>query len=170
MPDAVLPSALFIGFLVVQRLAELVLARRNTSRLLAQGAVEHGARHYPLIVALHASWLAAIALAGWGNPVQPPFLAVFAALQALRVWILATLGPRWTTRIIVTGEPLVRRGPFRWIRHPNYTLVVAEIAVAPLVLGLVWVAVVFSFLNAIVLTIRIRAENAALYAPRTPRS
>ena len=91
-------------------------------------------------------------------------------LQGLRVWVLASLGPRWTTRIIVLDEPLVRRGPFRVLRHPNYTLVVLEIAVAPMVLGLTWVALVFSALNAAVLTIRIRAENAALYAPRTPRS
>lgn len=166
MSDGALPSALFIAFLVVQRLAELVIARRNTRRLLARGAIEHGASHYPLIVALHAGWLASIAVFGLGRPVQPVFLAAFALLQMLRVWILATLGPRWTTRIIVTGEPLVRRGPFRWLRHPNYTLVVTEIAVAPLVLGLTWVAVLFSVLNAAVLWIRIRAENAALYAPR----
>ncbi|MDO5370826.1 isoprenylcysteine carboxyl methyltransferase family protein [Paracoccus sp. (in: a-proteobacteria)] len=163
MSEAVWPSALFIGFLIVQRLAELALARRNTARLLARGAVEHGAAHYPLIVALHASWLAAIALLGWGEPVRPFWLAIFVLLQALRLWILGTLGPRWTTRIIVLDEPLVRRGPFRVLRHPNYTLVVAEIAVAPLVLGLGWVALVFSALNAAVLGIRIRSENAALY-------
>lgn len=163
MPDAAWPSALFIGFLILQRLAELALARRNTARLLARGAVEHGAAHYPLIVALHAGWLAAIAVFGWGEPVRPFWLAVFVPLQGLRVWILASLGPRWTTRIIVLDEPLVRRGPFRLLRHPNYTLVVAEIAVAPLVLGLWWVALVFSVLNAAVLSIRVRAENAALY-------
>ena len=156
-------SVLFIGFLIVQRLTELMIARRNTRRLLARGAVEHGAAHYPLIVALHASWLAAIALFGLGHPVHPFWLAVFVLLQCLRVWILATLGPRWTTRIIVTGEPLVRRGPFRFLRHPNYALVVAEIFVAPMVLGLVGVALVFTLLNALVLAIRIRAENAALY-------
>ncbi len=156
------PSALFIAFLVVQRLAELAIARRNTARLLAQGAVEHGAAHYPLIVALHASWLAAIALWGWGEAVRPLWFALFAALQLARLWVLASLGPRWTTRIIVLPQPLVARGPFRWLRHPNYTVVVAEIAVAPMVLGLVWVAVVFSVLNALVLWVRIRAENAAL--------
>lgn len=163
MPEAVWPSALFIGFLIIQRLAELALGRRNTARLLARGAVEHGAAHYPLIVALHATWLAAIALLGWGEQVRPFWLGIFVLLQGLRVWILATLGPRWTTRIIALDEPLVRRGPFRLLRHPNYTLVVAEIAVAPLVLGLAWVALVLSVLNAAVLTIRIRAENAALY-------
>lgn len=157
-------AALFIGFLVVQRLAELALARRNTARLMDRGAVEHGAGHYPLIVALHAGWLACIAVLGWGQPVHAGWLALFVLLQGLRLWILATLGPRWTTRIIVTGEPLVRRGPFRWLRHPNYALVVAEIAVAPLVLGLVGVAAAFTVLNAVVLSIRLRAENRALYS------
>lgn len=161
--EAWVAAALFIAFLALQRLGELVLARRNTSRLLARGAIEHGAGHYPLIVALHAAWLAGIAVIGWGQPVNPLWLAIFALLQLLRVWILATLGPRWTTRIIVLDEPLVRRGPFRFLRHPNHTLVVAEIAVAPMVLGLAWVAVVFSILNALVLTIRLRAENAVPY-------
>lgn len=161
MPEGV-GAALFIGFLLVQRLGELVLARRNTRRLLARGAMEHGAAHYPLIVALHAAWLVSIAAFGWGQPVRPGWLAAFVALQAFRLWILSTLGPRWTTRIIVLDEPLVRRGPFRVLRHPNYTLVVLEIAVAPMVLGLAGVALVFSVLNAAVLAIRIRAENAAL--------
>lgn len=155
-------AALFIGFLIFQRLAELVIARRNTARLLARGAVEHGAAHYPVIVALHVAWLGAIALLGWGHAVRPLWLGLFVLLQGLRVWILATLGERWTTRIIVPAEPLVRRGPFRWLRHPNYTLVVAEIFVAPMVLGLTWVALLFTVLNALVLRIRIRAENRAL--------
>ena len=155
-------AAFFIAFLLIQRLGELVIARRNTARLLAEGAQEVGAAHYPLIVALHAAWLAAIAILGHDQPVHPGWFAAFVALQALRLWILASLGPRWTTRIIVTGTPLVARGPYRWLPHPNYTLVVAEIAVAPMVLGLTWVAAVFTVLNALVLTIRIRAENAAL--------
>lgn len=157
-----LPSALFIGFLLSQRLGELAIARRNTTRLRARGAVEYGASHYPLIVLLHAGWLASIAVFGWGQAVHPGWLALFALLQVLRVWILATLGPRWTTRIIVLNEPLVRKGPFRFLRHPNYTLVVAEIVVAPMVLGLTGVALIFSVMNAAVLFIRIRCENAAL--------
>lgn len=156
-------AALFIAFLIVQRLAELALARRNTRRLLACGAVEHGAGHYPLIVALHAGWLAAIVVFGWGQPVHPGWLAGFAILQAFRVWIIATLGSRWTTRIIALDEPLVKRGPFRVLRHPNYTIVVLEIAVAPMVLGLTGVALLFSILNAAVLSVRLRAENRALY-------
>lgn len=157
------PAALFIGFLALQRLAELAVARSNTRAALAAGAVEHGAAHYPAIVALHSAWFAAIAILGWGEAVRPGWLAVYALLQLARLWVLATLGRRWTTRIIVwPGRPLVRRGPYRWISHPNYAVVVVEIAVAPLVLGLVWVAAVFTVLNAAMLVVRIRAENRAL--------
>ena len=155
-------AVLFVAFLIVQRLSELVIARRNTSRLLAEGAREVAPDHYPLIVALHTAWLLSIAWFGRDEALRWGWLAFFALLQVLRLWILGTLGRRWTTRIIVTNEPLVTEGPFRFLRHPNYTLVVAEIFVAPMVLGLVWVAVVFSVLNAIVLFIRIRAEDAAL--------
>lgn len=155
-------SSAFIAFLLLQRGAELVWAHRNTRRLLAQGAVEHGAAHYPLIVAMHAAWLSSICIWGWANPVDSGWLATFFVLQGLRIWVLVSLGSRWTTRIIVLDEPLVVRGPYRWLAHPNYAVVVAEIIVAPMVLGLWVVALVFTLLNAVVLTIRIRAEARAL--------
>ncbi|WDA11542.1 isoprenylcysteine carboxyl methyltransferase family protein [Paracoccus marcusii] len=155
-------SLAFIAFLLLQRGAELLVARRNTRRLLAQGAVEHGASHYPLIVAMHAAWLAAICIWGWSNPVHPGWLAAFVVLQGLRIWVLVSLGPRWTTRIIVLDAPLVARGPYRWMSHPNYAVVIAEIIVAPMALGLWGVAALFTILNACVLTIRIRAESRAL--------
>lgn len=156
-------AAGFIAFLLLQRLAELAIARANTRAALAAGAVERGARHYPAMIALHVSWLLSIAAFGWDHAVRPGWLAVFILLQLGRVWVLATLGRRWTTRIIVWPDrPLVRRGPYRWLRHPNYTVVVAEIAVAPLVLGLPWVAAVFTLANAAMLWVRIRAENRAL--------
>lgn len=155
-------ALLFLGFIILQRLGELALARRNTAALLARGAVEHGAGHYPLIVLMHAGWIICLVVFGWDRPLHLVWLAFFVLLQGLRLWILASLGPRWTTRIIVLDAPLVAAGPFRVMRHPNYALVVAEIAVAPLVLGLPGVALVFSVLNAAVLTIRIRAENRAL--------
>ena len=157
-----LGAALFLAFLIVQRLSELILARRNTARLLAKGAREVAPRHYPLIVALHTGWILCLIIFGHDEAVRPVWLFLFVVLQAFRLWILASLGSRWTTRIIVTDTPLVVRGPYRWVRHPNYLLVIAEIAVAPLVLGLWWVALVFSALNAVVLTIRIRAEEAAI--------
>ncbi|WP_374302625.1 isoprenylcysteine carboxyl methyltransferase family protein [Paracoccus sp. (in: a-proteobacteria)] len=157
-----LPALAFIAFLLLQRGAELILARRNTRRLLARGAVEHGAAHYPLIVAMHVAWLLAIAALGWSNPVSPGWLAAFAVLQVLRIWVQASLGSRWTTRIIVLDEPLVARGPYRWVPHPNYLVVIAEILVAPMVLGLWPVALIFTLLNALILRIRIREEARAL--------
>lgn len=157
-------AALFVAFLVAQRLAELLIARRNTARLLEAGAVEHGAAHYPLIVALHGTWIAAIAVFGWGEPLRGGWLAAFVVLQALRVWVLVTLGPRWTTRIVtVPGERLVARGPFRWVPHPNYAVVVAEMVVAPMVLGLWWVALPWGMANvALLALVRIPAEERAL--------
>ena len=155
-------TALFLAFIVLQRLGELVIARRNTARLLARGAREVGAGHYPVMVALHTAWVLALIVFGWNQPLHMGWLGVYAVLQVFRVWILGTLGSRWTTRIIVIDEPLVARGPFRFIPHPNYTLVVAEIIVAPMVLGLVWVAVVFTVLNAAMLWHRIGVEDGAL--------
>ncbi len=161
-------SALYavVGFIVAQRLAELALATRNTRRLRARGAVEAGAGHYPAIVALHIAWLAAVLLAvAPETPANLPLLAVFIALQAGRVWAIASLGERWTTRIIVLpGAPLVARGPYRCVRHPNYLIVCAEIAVVPLIFGAWWIALVFSVLNLAMLWHRIRVEDAALAA------
>ena len=152
-----------LALVTAQRLGELVLANRNTKRLLAAGGVEHGAGHYPLIVALHAGWLGGLWLLAWDRPVSLAWLAVYVVLQAGRAWVLASLGARWTTRIIaVPGEALVRRGPYRFIPHPNYAVVVGEILVLPLVFGLRAYALVFSALNAAVLWIRIRAEARAL--------
>lgn len=152
----------FLGFIIVQRLSELVIAHRNTTRLLAKGAHEVGAAHYPVMVAMHSAWIACLVVFGYDESVMSGWLAVFAVLQVLRVWILASLGGRWTTRIIILEEPLVVRGPFKYFSHPNYMLVVAEIIVAPMVLGLVWVALVFTVLNAAMLWVRIKVEHAAL--------
>ncbi len=157
------PAAILLALVTLERLAELVLAQRNTAALMARGAREAAPGHYPLIVALHASWLAVLWIWGASQPVHLGWLAVFLVLQVLRVWTLATLGPRWTTRIIVLpGADLVRTGPYRFVSHPNYVVVIGEIAVLPLCLGLPWVALAFSALNAAVLTVRIRAESAAL--------
>jgi len=153
-----------MAFVTLQRLSELVIAKRNTARLMDAGAREVGGEHYPVMVAMHSAWLAALWFTVGGRPISLPLLAIFAVLQLLRVWVLATLGPRWTTRIIVTPDaPLVKRGPFRFVRHPNYMVVTAEIAVLPLTFGLVGIALLFTVLNAAMLTVRIRAENRALY-------
>jgi methyltransferase len=152
-----------LALVTLQRLGELWLSNRNTRRLLARGATEVGAAHYPLIVAVHALWLAALWWLAPSRPVDGFWLALFVLLQLARVWVIATLGDRWTTRIIVLPDaPLVRGGPYRFINHPNYAVVVIEIPVLPLVFGLWPVAVLFSALNAAVLLIRIREENRAL--------
>lgn len=162
MPEVSIPAILFLSFVVIQRLGELVLAKRNTARLLERGAVEVGASHYPVMVALHTCWVLALIALGYAQAVSLPWLIAFAVLQVMRFWILSSLGERWTTRIIVIDEPLVQAGPFAFLRHPNYMLVVAEIFVAPMVLGLFWVAVVFSVLNACMLALRISVEERAL--------
>ena len=156
-------AIILLGFVTAERLAELWWARSNTRRLLAQGAIEYAPGHYPLIVLLHAAWLAGLWLLGWAGPVSIGWLLVFVGLQAARMWVLLTLGRRWTTRIIVVpGESLIRTGPYRFVKHPNYLVVAGEIAVLPLCFGLTWYAIAFSLANAAIIFIRIRAEAAAL--------
>ena len=156
-------AVLLLAFVTLQRLSELWLSRRNTALLRERGAVEVAPGHYPLIVALHAAWLASLWLAAPGRELEDIWLLAFALLQVLRIWVLSTLGRRWTTRILVVpGEKLVAQGPYRYFAHPNYAVVVGEIAVLPLALGLPWHALVFTILNAAVLTVRLRAEIAAL--------
>jgi methyltransferase len=151
-----------------QRLSELVVAQRNTRRLLREGGREIGARHYPLFVLLHGGWLVAMfLLIPSSAPALVSLLAIFAILQLLRVWIVLTLGRYWTTRIItVPGAPLVRHGPYRFLRHPNYVVVIGEIALLPLAFGAWQIALVFSILNLALLWHRIRIEDAALAARR----
>jgi methyltransferase len=156
-------ASVILALVTVQRLGELVLSRHNTSKLLARGAIEVGAGHYPLIVSVHAAWLIALWIWGRGESVNLVALALFIVLQGLRVWIIATLGVRWTTRIIVLpGGPLVASGPYRYLSHPNYAVVAAEIATLPLALHLPVLALIFTGLNAAVLAIRLRAETRAL--------
>jgi methyltransferase len=156
-------SIVLLSAVTVERLFELTLAKRNTARLLRMGAREFSPGHYPLIVLLHALWIAGLWIFGWNRSIQVGWLVIFAGLQLLRVWIVATLGQRWTTRIIVLpGAPLVRNGPYRFLTHPNYVVVIGEIAVLPLVFGLPRFALAFSCCNALVLAWRIRAEAAAL--------
>lgn len=159
---------LLIGFIVLQRLVELLIARFNTKRLLEEGAQEYGARHYPVIVVLHMAWIASLVVfVPYDTPVNYLLLAVFVVLQLARVWVLVSLGRYWTTRIItVPDEPLVRRGPFRWVSHPNYMVVEAEIIVVPLITGAWELALIFGAANAMVLAWRIRIEDQALHPRR----
>jgi methyltransferase len=166
------PGHALFWLVVVQRLFELAYARRNTRILKQQGGIESGRGHYPVVVLLHISWLVAVWLGIRRDPgVRWIPLAVFLLLQVMRIWVMASLGRFWTTRVIsIAGEPLVRRGPYRYVAHPNYLVVIGEIAVLPLVFGQVANAAIFSLLNFIVLAWRIRVENAALEPRRAPRS
>ncbi|MBF8193073.1 isoprenylcysteine carboxyl methyltransferase family protein [Nonomuraea sp. K274] len=161
--------AVLIGLVVVERLAELVVARRNLAWARSKGGIEYGRRHYPWIVAAHVALLAAAPAEVWllGRPFLPalgwPMLAVVVLSQGLRWWCIGTLGRRWNTRVVVVpGMPLVATGPYRWLRHPNYVAVVAEGLALPLV-HTAWItALAFTAANAILLTVRVRVENAAL--------
>jgi len=163
----VTPAEFILALVTLQRTGELAVSRYNTHKLLVRGAVEIAPGHYPLIVAVHAAWLISLWVFGHDRPVNIFALLLYLLLQGFRFWVMRTLGSRWTTRIIVVPErPLVSAGPYRFLSHPNYAVVAAEIALLPLVLGLPLLAAVFTILNAAVLAIRIRAENRALAASR----
>ncbi len=162
-------GAWLVAFLVAQRLLELSFAHLNTVRLRARGGVEFGAAHYPVIIVLHASWILGLWILGRDRPIIGFWLAVFVILQACRLWVIGSLGRRWTTRVIVLpGAAAVKRGPYRWLRHPNYLVVALEIAVVPLALGLPIYALIYSIANAAVLAYRIRIENDALTRAAQP--
>ena len=162
-------SIALLGLVTLQRLSELWLAERNTRRLKARGAYEVGREHYALIVALHAAWLAGLWFLAWDRPLNLWLAGLFLLVEALRVWTLLSLGERWTTRIIVLPKaPLVRRGPYRLFAHPNYLVVTLEIALLPLVFDMPTYAATFTLLNAGMLVIRVRAENAALASASPP--
>ena len=152
-----------LTFVTLQRTGELLWSSRNTHRLKARGGVEVAAGHYPLIVLVHTAWLLGLWFLARDRSLFIGWTSLYIVLQVCRLWVLATLGHRWTTRIVVLpGVDLIRTGPYRFMKHPNYVIVSAEIAVLPLAFGLVGYAVLFSLLNAAVLTIRIRAESRAL--------
>ena len=164
--DQLLAAGLLL-LVTFQRLIELAIATRNTQALLAEGAYEVGRGHYPAIVFLHAAWLVVL----WGFLVfgltqfQPWFAIAYLAVQILRIWAMASLGRYWTARIIIVpNAPLVRAGPYRYMRHPNYLVVVLEIALLPLALGSWPLALAFSIVNAILLAWRIKVEESALAA------
>jgi methyltransferase len=160
-------AELILGLVTLQRAGELFVSSHNTRKLLAGGAIEVAPRHYPLIVAVHTAWLISLWVFGRDQPVNIAALFGYIVLQGFRFWVIRTLGPRWTTRIIVLPEQaLVSAGPYRFLSHPNYAVVAGEIALLPLTLNLPLVALVFTILNAAVLAIRIRAENRALATSR----
>ena len=159
---------LAVGLVSLQRLLELGLSRRHERILRARGAVEWGREHYPLMVGLHVLWLLSTLVEGLlRGPTIPAWwpipLVLFLFAQLLRYWAILSLGEHWNTRVLVVpGVRLVRRGPYRYFPHPNYVVVVVEIATFPLVFGAWVTALVFTALNAALLFVRIRTENRAL--------
>ncbi|MBI2720488.1 MAG: hypothetical protein HY245_14025 [Rhizobiales bacterium] len=156
-------NIVILSLVTVQRLIELYIGRRNTKRLLARGGFEVASGHYPLFVILHAMWLAGLWYLALGLAVSWPWVFAYLVLEAGRGWVIAALGGRWTTRIIVMpGEELTARGPYRFFRHPNYMIVAGEIFILPMAFGLLWYALVFTVLNGALLYWRIRSEDEAL--------
>ena len=159
---------LAVALVAAQRLLELLLARRNERKARAKGAVEWGRGHYPFIVALHSLWLVSTLVEGvLRGPELPPYwpvpLALFLLAQPLRYWAIFSLGENWNTKILVVpGAKMVKRGPYRYLNHPNYVAVVVEILAFPLVFGAWATALVFTSLNAALLSVRMREENRAL--------
>jgi methyltransferase len=167
-PAPVVPLAALLAYVALERVLELVLSARHARRLLAAGAVEHGRSHFPLFVALHALWPLALLLEVAAGHARPgpgwwAWLTLFAAAQVLRFASMAALGGRWTARVIVLpGAPLSRRGPYRWLRHPNYLAVIAELIAAPLLFGAWRTALGATVVNLAALWIRVRVEERSL--------
>ena len=156
----------FICFLILLRLGELLLARRNERWLLRHGAVEYGKKHYRYIVILHVlffiSLITEYIFTSTGY-YSIPLLVLYFLLLAFKAWAIFSLGKCWNTKIFrIPGYPLVKKGPYRFMKHPNYVVVVAEIAIIPLIFHLYITAIVFSILNALMLRVRIREENKVL--------
>lgn len=167
--DPKLLLGLLLAVVIVQRLTELRLAKRNEAWAREQGAIEHGARHYPLFFVLHTGWLLAWPIEAWlGGPRLASlwwlWLAAFVGAEALRYWAIGSLGQRWNTRILVLpGKPLIAAGPYRFVPHPNYIAVIVELAALPLLFDAWWTAAIVGALNLVVLLgIRIPAEARAL--------
>jgi methyltransferase len=155
---------LYISLLIVLRLTELYISARNEKWLLSQGAVEYGRGHYPFVVALHTCFIISLVAEYFLNDARHPLNYIFLSLVILvllfKWWLMSSLGKYWNTRIYrIPGSVAVKKGPYKFIRHPNYVDVVCEIAIIPLVFHLYYTALIFSALNAIVLTVRIKEEN-----------
>lgn len=157
---------LFVSFVILLRIAELYVARRNEKWMLQNGAVEYGKKHYPFIIALHSLFFVSL-IVEYSMQQTPSFslifLLIYLLLIAFKVWIIASLGKFWNTKIFrIQNYPLINKGPYKYIKHPNYIIVIAEIALIPLIFQLYYTALIFTLLNAIMLTVRIKEENLAL--------
>ena len=157
---------LFILFIILLRIAELLLARKNEQWLLQNGAIEYGQKHYPFIVALHILFIISLIVEYSIVGVVAynlPLLILFFVLLALKAWVIFSLGKFWNTKIYrVAHFPLVKKGPYKYIKHPNYIIVIAEIATIPLIFHLYYTAIIFNLLYGLMLALRIREEDKAL--------
>lgn len=158
--------AVFVSFLILLRLGELLLACRNEKWLLRHGAVEYGKKHYPYIVMLHALFFISLIVEYiFTSPkyYSIPLLVLYFLLLAFKAWVIFSLGKFWNTKIFhISGYPLVKGGPYKFMKHPNYVVVIAEVALIPLIFHLYITAAVFTLLNAVMLYVRIREENKVL--------
>jgi len=161
-----MPFILFISFIILLRIGELLLSKRNEKWLLQNHAVEYGKSHYPFIVALHVFFIGSLIIEYYSK--QPKscnlfFLLLYLIMLAFKVWVIMSLGKFWNTKIYhIPNLPLVRKGPYKFIKHPNYLIVIAEIAIIPLTFHLYYTAIIFTILNAIMLSVRIKEENKVL--------
>lgn len=160
-------ALLLFVYVVISRLVELYISRRNTRKLVEAGGKEYSSEHYPYMMTMHVAWLVLIAGLFWYQyatvEISAFFFAVYLVFQVLRVWVLATLGRYFTTKIVsVDNLPLINHGPYRFVRHPNYAVVIGEIFCLPMVFGFWHIALIFSVLNLVVLFVRISRENQVL--------
>ncbi|MFK8882526.1 isoprenylcysteine carboxyl methyltransferase family protein [Bacillus velezensis] len=159
---------LFIMLLAAQRIAEMIVARRNEQKVKKQGAVEYGERHYPFLVLMHVFFFVSLTaeVAAFQKTLSPRWAAIICIIlfvQGIRYWALLSLGRYWNTKILVVPDAeLVRKGPYKWMKHPNYAVVILEFIFLPLLYGAYWTLFLFSILNACMLTVRIRVEEKAL--------
>ena len=157
---------LFISFIILLRIGELILSRSNERWLLQNGAIEYGQKHYPYIVALHVLFIVALIIEYSTKQTASFsmfFLVLYFLLLAFKARVITTLGKFWNTKIYhIQGFPLMKNGVYKYIKHPNYLIVIAEIAIIPLVFQLYFTAIVFTLLNAIMLSVRVKEENKVL--------
>jgi methyltransferase len=162
---------LFISFIILLRLGELILSKKNEKWLLQNGAVEYGKKHYPFIVALHILFFMSLIIEYATQQIPSlslPILVFYFIVLALKVGVISSLGKFWNTKIFrIKSIPSIKRGVYKYVKHPNYLIVILEIALIPLAFHLYYTAIIFSVLNAIILTIRIKAENQVLQIPST---
>ncbi|MDB5016893.1 MAG: Isoprenylcysteine carboxyl methyltransferase family protein [Mucilaginibacter sp.] len=154
---------IFMLFFILQRLSELYIARKNEKWLLANGAIQYGQSHYPFMISLHTMFIVSLIveyILRGGTPINWIILGLFLVILSFKFWALSSLGKYWNTKIYrIPGVYPVKKGPYKFLKHPNYIEVICEIAIIPLVFHLYYTAIIFTILNAIMLTVRIRVEN-----------